>query len=551
VTPRGAILQLAKMVGQDIRRGAPSSGAFAAGPMLAQTSATPDLVACLVAEATKKRPTVQIVEACCFLLEGALTDLRIAGNGGDSAARAGLAAACQAVETAVTASRLSPNVLMRIARAFVQAGLEPGPALKDATLASMDADVFVGPVPPRPGSLADQLAPVAEALGHDPFAIHAEIAATGAAFPAEHRAAMAAEIAKSTIPAVRDAALGFLLDGDPAPGAAVLEALVAQARRHPVPSRLIERLVCLRPWLPPGRQTKLDAAIRVLRANAAAPEPAPRSEVIRRLASLCDGAGAQSLFALLKTGRRFALASVLIKTDVGIADAWLREDMSKREADGVVAQIIAGAEAVEVSAGFVTMRLADALAINVSRQSPPPFALLQVTEALGLGLVQPASLSPLALVDRILAGLPPDRIGSEATVSANVEAADWPQQFETVASWFEAGEAVETLLLPISSRRKRIQAVLTQHLPGRRLFWAERCAWMAATLRDSVADHGEAWLAFALVARDLAGSEPLADVPLFDAIAEATADVFATSTGGRRRGRRRGERGTRESGRRA
>lgn len=530
MTPRGAILQLAKMVGQDMARGAPSRGAFAAGPMLAQTGATPDLVACLVAEATKKRSTARIVEACCFLLEGALTDLRIAGNGGDSAARAHLTEAFQAVETAVTASHLSSDVLMLIARAFVQAGLEPGPALKEATLASVEAGVSLWPIPPKPEGFADQLAPVAEALGHDPFAIHAEIAATGAAFPAEHRAAMAAELATSTILAVRDAALGFLLDAVPAPGAAVLKALVAQARRHPAPSRLVERLVCLRPWLPSVRQAKLDAAIRTLRANAAAPEPTPRSEVVRQLASLCDGAGAQSLFALLKIGRRFALASVLIKADVGVADAWLREDMSKREAEGVVAQIIAGAEAVEVSAGFVTMRLADALAMNVGRQTPPPFGLLQVSEALGLGILQPAALSPIALAERLLAGLPPDRTGPRATAAAHVEAADWPEQFETVASWFEAGEAVEALLRPIPTRRKRIEAVLTRHLPGRRLFWAERCALMAATLKDSTADHGETWLAFALVARDLASGEPLADVPLFDIIAETTADAFAAST---------------------
>lgn len=540
MTPRGAILQLAKMVGQDMARGAPSRGAFAAGPMLAQTGATPDLVALLVAEATKKRPAARTVEACCFLLEGALTDLRIAGNGGDSAARTQLAEACQAVEAALTATQLPSNVLMQIARAFVQAGLEPGPALKAATLAGMDAEVPPGMMPARPGDLADQLAPIAEALGHDPFAIHAEIAATGAAFPAEHRAAMAAELATSTVTAVRDAALGFLLDADPAPGAAVLEALVAQARRHPAPSRVVERLVCLRPWLPPARQAKLDTAIRTLRANAAAPEPVTRSEVVRRLASLCDGAGAQSLFALVKTGRRFALASVLIKTDVGIADAWVREDMAKREAEGVVAQIIAEAEAVEVSAGFVTMRLADALAINLARQTPPPFGLLQVTESLGLGLVQPAALSPLALVDNLLAGLPPGRIGPEATAAAHVDAADWPEQFETVASWFEAGEAVEALLRPVPSRRKRIEAVLTRHLPGRRLFWAERCAWTAAALKDSAINHGEAWLTFALVARDLARGTALADVPLFDLIAEATVDTFAASAPRQRRaGRRR------------
>ncbi|NKC34342.1 hypothetical protein [Falsiroseomonas selenitidurans] len=339
--------------------------------MLARAGATPDLVACLVAEATRKRPADRLVEACCFMLEGALTDLRIASNSGDTKARAGLAEACHAVETAVTAKSLAPGVLVLIARAFAQAGLDAGPAPKKAMIAGMEAGFSHDPTPSGPGALVEQLVPLAEALGQDPFAVHAELAATGAAFPSEHRAAMAAEVATSTIPALRDAALGFLLDADPAPSLAVLEVLVAQARRHPAPSRLVERLVSLRPWLPPPRQAKLDAAIRALRANAAAPVPAPRVEVTRLLASLCDGAGAQSLFALLKTGRRFALASVLIKADVGVADAWVREAMPKREADGLIAQITDATEAVNVPISFVQARLADALAINLARQTPP------------------------------------------------------------------------------------------------------------------------------------------------------------------------------------
>jgi hypothetical protein len=178
--------------------------------------------------------------------------------------------------------------------------------------------------------------------------------------------------------------------------------------------------------------------------------------------------------------------------------------------------------------------------MNVGRQTPPPFGLLQVSEALDLGILHPAALSPAALAERLLAGLPPDRTGPEATAAAHAEAADWPKQFETVASWFEAGEAVEALLRPIPTRRERIEAVLTRHLPGHRLFWAERCAWMAATLKDSAADHGAAWLAFALVARDFARGEDMAAVPLFDIMAEATVDAFAASAGGRRRAGRRG-----------
>lgn len=238
---------------------------------LAGSGILPDVVACLISEASKKRRTNRIIDACCYLLQAGLSELRIAGNGGNTEARARLAEVTQAVESAVLAPSLAPQVSVIIAQAFAQAGLQPPQALQDAMIAGLEAGLMEETGFANDKPLLEHLVPLAEGLGHDPFAIHAELSATGAAFPADHRAAMAAERATSSTASLRDAALGFLLDADPAPGRAVLDTLVARARQSPAPSRLIERLVCLRPWLPPQRQTKLDAAIRGLRANAAAP----------------------------------------------------------------------------------------------------------------------------------------------------------------------------------------------------------------------------------------------------------------------------------------
>jgi hypothetical protein len=60
----------------------------------------------------------------------------------------------------------------------------------------------------------------------------------------------------------------------------------------------------------------------------------------------------------------------------------------------------------------------------------------------------------------------------------------WGQEFETLALWFEAGDAVERPLHPLRTRKRRIEAVTNQLLPSRRTFWAERCAWMATWERS-------------------------------------------------------------------
>jgi hypothetical protein len=519
MTPRGVITRIAKMVGQELASGAPSRATFEAGEMLARAGIVPDLLACLVAETRRPRPAARMVEAYAHLLESALTSLSMAGNGGDATARAALDEV-----RAASDAEMNPTALMLVLRAFAQAGVEPGNGLRDAALAMVEAEAPPGSPAARSKELGQHLADVAQALGNDPFAIHAEMAAAAAALPAAHRATMAAELAASDVPAARDAALGFLLDPDPAPGAAMLTALAARARRHAVPSRVIERLVTMRPWLAPARRPALDAAIRALRGNAEAPAPAAPGAVQAALASLCDGAGAQSLFALLKRGRRFDLVSVLVKAEEGVAGALLNEGMSKREADAMEHEIRRAAEAVDVPLAFITQRLADALAINLAQDTPPPFDLLRVVEALGVGVLQPAELPPSALAAQLLEGLPPERTDAEATRNAHRNATAWPAMFGVLGSWFEAGEEIETLLRPMTSPPARIAALIADHLPRRRLFWAERCAWMAATLKPGKSPHQSAWIDFALIARDLAGTGELADMPLMRMIAESTAE---------------------------
>jgi hypothetical protein len=393
-------------------------------------------------------------------------------------------------------------------------------------MSAMEAQSSSVPAALRPEHISDHFAELAALLDNDPFAIYAELAITAAAFPAEHHAVMADALAMSDSEAVREAALGFAFSPDPAVSSAALVAVSQQGHGPLVSSKVVDRLVRMRPWLSETRRPNVDTAIRALRPKAAPPLPVERWEIRSVLASLCDGAGAQSLFALAKRRRHFALASLLVKSEVGVADAWVRDGMTKAEADALITQIVAGAEAVEVSIGLLEQRLADALAINVARDFPPPFGLLQVTETLGLGPLHPESILPPALVEALIADLPPEQTDTVAALAAHRASAKWEQEFETLGSWFEAGEAVERLLQPVRTRKRRIEAVSAQLLPTRRAFWAERCAWMAATLKEGTDEGDDTWRDFALVARDLAGERPLASIPLAARIAAATVEAF-------------------------
>jgi hypothetical protein len=82
--PRTAIAQIAKKIGRELDFGAePSEEALAAGPILAEAGATPEIVGRLLAEAHRKRPNDRMIHAYAFMLEGALGTLRVQSSGGD------------------------------------------------------------------------------------------------------------------------------------------------------------------------------------------------------------------------------------------------------------------------------------------------------------------------------------------------------------------------------------------------------------------------------------------------------------------------------------
>ena len=125
--PQTAIVQIAKKIGRELNSGAePSEDALAAGPILAEAGATPEIVGQLLAEAQRNRPNDRMIHAYAFMLEGALETLRVQASGGDVAADDAIAAVHKEVADNLRKSSIAPDVLMLVARAFARAELDPG-----------------------------------------------------------------------------------------------------------------------------------------------------------------------------------------------------------------------------------------------------------------------------------------------------------------------------------------------------------------------------------------------------------------------------------------
>lgn len=229
--------------------------------------------------------------------------------------------------------------------------------------------------------------------------------ASSAAYPTKHRFAIAAGLSMSASSGVRAAAIGFLLDPDDELAALLGFFLAEQGSKRPVSSQTIERMVRLRPWLAPRRQAPVDAALRALRPHALAPVATPARISEAQYATPVDGAGAQSLFVLVRQGRKLALASILVKLDEGVVDAWAQPDLTRKRASEMIGRVRMEAGALPVSPAYVEQRLADGLVINL-RKDPPPFGLIHALETLGAGQVFPTVAEPSGMLSELCGAYP-------------------------------------------------------------------------------------------------------------------------------------------------
>ena len=191
----------------------------------------------------------------------------------------------------------------------------------------------------------------------------------------------------------------------------------------------------------------------------------------------------------------------------------------------MLAQLVLHADAMPVSRDYFDCRLAAALAENLAA-APPPFGLVQALEAIGAGPIGPQNITPVDLLEGVLAGAAPDRVGPYALLTLSRACLTWGDRLDMIDSWYEAGEAVDALLGSLRTKKQRMAALIESHLPARRDFWATRCAWTAAALKEAAATDS-LWVEMALVGRMIAAETPLAEIPLMKQIAVRTLDAYA------------------------
>ncbi|MGQ0673437.1 MAG: hypothetical protein ACT4N2_11270 [Hyphomicrobium sp.] len=477
-----------------------------------------DIVDLMAKEGRKKRPSDDLIGGYAFLLGHGLEMLRYAVDRDDAATMVFVDRLRRHLILGGEKGYITPPILLLILHQFAGAKLEMGDELRNLMQTLMEND-SAARAAVEDGAGADYFARMVEQLGGDPFAIHAHMDETVETMPQDGRTALVMATFAATEPAIREASVGFLLNASAEVRAKLVELLVLAAPHGLVSPTMLRRMIAMRNWLSPGDRSSLDAAIKAARKKSTDSAPWPRPIVRQVLSSGIDGSGALTILAIAEDAGKPLVACLLVKQGFGVRDAWVRRDASKVDLREIVGDIEGEIGLSETGLDYARMVCGQALAINLEAGHPPPFALLDCAEAMGLVDLNPKPLPADRLVAELITELEEKRLAPAAVTRTLEERANWLDEHPTLQTWFQDNaNLAKSLGTRRAARAKQMAVLLAGPLQARRRRWAELAAWMALSLKHR-RQRGD-WQGFAILARELLGGRPLEEIGLMRAIAD-------------------------------
>ncbi len=513
----------AKLVAKDVKAGKASEHFAGARDFMDDL---PDAVLGVIdlvhRAANRKKPNEAMIQAYIYMFATGLEGIRYQVERGQDWAEELVDAVRELLLQMAEGGSMSPHLLMLLLNGFIEARLAPGDDLTEllGDITQEEAEDQPAPTLSEIGELFESMV---EQAGGNEFEVHAALADISKALPPEFRMATLYQITTSDNPVLRDTATLYLLDATPEVRRTVCRLITEHASPSLVSPVALRRMIALRNWLPENERHHLDAAIKKSRQRQVECAPWPERLVEEIIVSNMDGAGAQSVFAVAKEGRKHLIASLLVKQGVGIADAWCLLEQSKNDVRAFLGHIHSETESHRIDPEFLHVLVPHYLAVGQKSGNVPVAGLLDFVEAIGIENWQPSVLGVDDLLSLLEQDMDPTRIHQTAVAKVIERSGDWLDEFGFLESWFEEDAEVDTILSknPRSKIPTKVNAIIRSVLEPRRAKWIERFLWTALWLKQKQ-DLLSPWADFFVIGRELHRGRPVNDIPVMRGIAEIT-----------------------------
>jgi hypothetical protein len=532
MTSRAELVQILKIAAAEMAQG--DVGENSTALQLARTliDRTPKLAVgaleVLIKEGLKARPDDDLMKAymlvAAYAIEQARFDIE---NNAPSAGVISAQLRAVALKACVSVKVPSGLVLL-ISQLFGAAQLDVGPDFRAGLQQRFEAEADQEPTDEDIEAGENYFGNIASNCDNDEFAAYEVVREQLSAMPDKMRLGMVMSMLDDPNVVVRHAGLGFLFN-DQAARRFTLDLLNNMTQPEQLISPVsLRRMQALQPWLPAEERGALAQAIASCRAAGGKTAAWPKTADLSVYASGLDGVGAQNIVIVVQDGTigrgkkaipTYAFMALLGKVGFGLRDAWGREHLTEPELNELMDRLDDATGLTATTATYAIAAVQYFLGMNVQAGTMPPFGLLAVAERCGWTELTPHAPSVEHLV-RTLVDATDAKTRTPATRQRLLKTADWLDGHRMHETWFEDCPEVTALFAKKMSKDKRRQALLTGLLQNRRRRWAELMAWTAFAAQNAGPDSD--WQQFAIVAEELLGDRPLADIALMQMIANQT-----------------------------
>src|SRR5690625_1173189 len=410
---------------------------------LAQPALGSQLVARIVASPEEAPELADMSE----LLGHALETARMASEDGQKRGDRFLSAVEESLELAARQGSLEFWHRVFFGSLWFRSGLQ-APALLELDYVQATPAPSTEEDPVLNEMVEELFADLEEVAGADPAEMHATFGEVFPTMPAAARPIVVQMAAIRPKPVYGQLGVLWLLDPDPALRLAAAEGLAARQAAGNLSRETLADLVMVRSWIPSdASHAFLDQILREgLRASPSSKKDTQPWRMGEILASLPDGAGAQSIAVSLQSGRRRKFAMVLLKQKQGLKDAFVLPVGSAAAQKAMARQIIEDTGAHAVTPAWLEQTLAMAIAEGLEKGRPPAAGLIEIARLCGLEALRPQAVSTSELVATL--ATTSGAAQKTARYHARLDELDtvWWERHHVADSWFEQNDRVHERL---------------------------------------------------------------------------------------------------------
>jgi hypothetical protein len=298
---------------------------------------------------------------------------------------------------------------------------------------------------------------------------------------------------------------------------------------------MLRRLIIARNWFPENIRKQLDQAINNARRARVECAPLAAPVKVQIYASVMDGANAQSIMALLPRGKGFLGCSVMLKTQHGVADAFILPLEDKYQLKELKQVMLNDTGSTETMKDYLDQRVCQGLADGAAVGKVPTHWLVAIAEQLGNDQWKAIAFDSEQQLQQLQEELTRKKRATVLEANKNKalqSSAQWLKRHAFAGSWFEDDVEVDQLLDKLFSKKPGkstpdpVAQVIDKILEARRQSWLERLViatiWLKYAVKPPVP-----WEQMYHVAVAVADSTiPLQHIPLMRSIAESSIGAY-------------------------